>query len=310
MLKRILYAIIESRQGIRTGVDELSANGDSMTITARLAFPELIAKSIRERDSLVCVGLDPDLERMPASMVSGRSAGEAIVAFNRQIIEATAEYAAIYKPNLAFYVQYGVEGFQALLETRALIPDDTPVILDCKIGDISTTMEPFARAYLDEAGFDAITVNPYLGSESLAPLFARAGKGLFLLCKNSNPGSGEIQNLELANGRPLFAEIAANVVQWNERASATLGLVAGATYPAELLTIREVAPDLLILVPGIGSQAGDLAAALDAGLDASGGGLVINSSRSITYASRTSDFATAAGAAAKSLRDQINAVRG
>ncbi len=288
----------------------MSANGGSLTITAPLPFPELIARSVRERDSLVCVGLDPDLDRMPAAVVSGHSAGDAIVAFNRKIIEATADYAAIYKPNLAFYVQYGVAGFEALLETRALIPDGTPVLLDCKIGDISTTMEPFGRAYLDEGGFDAITVNPYLGSESLAPLFGRAGKGLFLLCKNSNPGSGEIQNLELTNGRPLFAEIAAKVVDWNESAEASLGLVAGATYPAELQTIREVAPDLLILVPGIGSQAGDLAAALDAGLDSDGAGLLINSSRSITYASREDEFASAAGKAARTLRDQINAIRG
>jgi orotidine-5'-phosphate decarboxylase len=291
-------------------VDELSANGDSMTITAPLPFPELIDRSTREHDSLVCVGLDPDLGRMPTAVVAGRSAGEAIVAFNKEIIAATAEFAAIYKPNLAFYVQYGVEGFQALLETRALIPAGTPVLLDCKIGDISTTMEPFARGYLDEAGFDAITVNPYLGSESLAPLFERDGKGLFILCKNSNPGSGEIQNLELTNGRPLFAEIAAKVVDWDETAKASLGLVAGATYPAELQTIREVAPNLMILVPGIGSQAGDLAAALDAGLDASGAGLVVNSSRSITYASKGDDFASAAGRAAKSLRDKINAIRG
>jgi orotidine-5'-phosphate decarboxylase len=289
---------------------ELSANDGNMTITARRPFSEMIATSIEERDSLVCVGLDPDLDRMPASLVSDRNARDAIVAFNQQIIEATADYAAIYKPNLAFYVQYGVEGFEALLDTRALIPERTPVLLDCKIGDISTTMEPFARGYLDEAGFDAITVNPYLGSESLAPLFSRAGKGLFLLCKNSNPGSGEIQNLELTTGRPLFAEIAAKVVEWNESAEASLGLVAGATYPAELQTIREVAPNLMILVPGIGTQAGNLAASLDAGLDSNGAGLVINSSRSISYASNGADFATAAGRAARTLRDQINAIRG
>jgi orotidine-5'-phosphate decarboxylase len=302
--------MIEFQNGCRREVRELSANDASMTITTSHPFPERIAQSVADRDSLVCVGLDPDLANMPDAIVADRSPGEAIVEFNRQIIEATADFAAIYKPNLAFYVQYGVEGFAALLETRAMIPEGTPVLLDCKIGDISTTMEPFARAYLDNADFDAITVNPYLGSESLAPLFARDGKGLFILCKNSNPGSGEIQNLELTNGRPLFAEIAAKVVEWNATASASLGLVAGATYPAELLTIREMAPELLILVPGIGSQAGDLAAAIDAGINQNGSGLLINSSRSITYASRKSDFATAAGKAARSLRDQINAIRG
>jgi orotidine-5'-phosphate decarboxylase len=302
--------MIESKPGCARRESELNANDASMTITAPRPFLDKVFSTMESRDSLVCVGLDPDLSRMPESVKAGRSAGEAILEFNRKIVEATIEFAAIYKPNLAFYVQYGVEGFEALLETRALIGEDTPVLLDCKIGDISTTMEPFARAYLDNAGFDAITVNPYLGSESLAPLFARAGKGLFLLCKNSNPGSGEIQNLELANGRPLFAEIAEKVVAWNESADASLGLVAGATYPAELLTIREVAPELLILVPGIGSQAGDLAAAVDAGMDASGGGLLINSSRSVTYASTEDDFAPAAAKAARTLRDQINAIRG
>src|SRR5690606_15996584 len=135
--------------------------------------------------------------------------------------------------------------------------------LDCKIGDISTTMEPYALAYLDNANFDAITVNPYMGSECLQPVFDRAGKGIFLLCKTSNPGSGEIQNLELATGQPLFAEIASRVTKWNTESTASLGLVVGATYPAELFKVREVAPDLLILVPGIGSQVGDLAAAVD-----------------------------------------------
>ena len=164
----------------------------------------------------------------------------------------------------------------------------------CSTARSATSPTPWKRSprhISTKRGFDAITVNPYLGSESLAPLFARAGKGLFLLCKNSNPGSGEIQNMELTNGRPLFAEIAARVVDWNETSEAALGLVAGATFPAELIAIREIAPDLLILVPGIGSQAGDLAAALDAGMNADGAGLLINSSRSITYASSDKDFA-------------------
>jgi orotidine-5'-phosphate decarboxylase len=310
VLKCILYAKIESNRTSLSEGNGLNANDASMTITAPIAFQDKVSASSQSRDSLVCVGLDPNIEQFPPSITKGRSAGDAIVEFNKRVIAETADYAAIYKPNLAFYVQYGVEGFEALLKTRELIPDDTPALLDCKIGDISTTMEPFGRAYFDHAAFDAITVNPYLGSESLAPLFAREGKGLFLLCKNSNPGSGEIQNMELAKGIPLFAEIAAKVVQWNESAAATLGLVAGATYPGELLTIREVAPELLILVPGIGTQAGDLAAAIDSGLDNNGGGLLINSSRSISYASSDDTFAQAAGKAARSLRDQINAIRG
>jgi orotidine-5'-phosphate decarboxylase len=245
----------------------LNANDAGMTITPPRPFPETVARAVERSDSLVCVGLDPDLSRFPDAIRAERSAGAAIIEFNKQVIAATADYASAYKPNLAFYVQYGIEGFEALLETRALIPDGIPAILDCKIGDISTTMEPFARAYLDEAGFDAITVNPYLGSEGLAPAFAREGKGVFVLCKTSNPGSGEIQNLDLASGRPLFAEIAAKVVQWDRSSAASLGLVVGATYPAEMMVVRETAPKLVILVPGVGSQAGDLAAAVDAGID-------------------------------------------
>lgn len=290
-------------------VGELNANGPSMTITPPRSFADLVDRSIRTHDSLVCVGLDPDRSRMPASIVSGRSARAAIVEFNKRIIDATAPFAAAFKPQLAMYVRYGPEGLEALLETRAAIPDDIPAILDCKIGDISSTMEPYVRAYLDEAGFDAITVNPYMGSEGLMPAFERAGKGVFLLCKTSNPGSGEIQNLELANGRPLYVEIAAKVTEWNSTAAASLGLVVGATYPAELVDVRKVAPDLLILMPGIGSQAGDLAAALAAGLDANGAGLLVNASRSIIFASEEDDFAPAAANAARTLRDQINATR-
>ncbi|MCC6674081.1 MAG: orotidine-5'-phosphate decarboxylase [Thermomicrobiales bacterium] len=292
-----------------TGVGKLSANDASVTITTGRSFTEFVTRSTSDRDSLVCVGLDPDLSRMPESIVSGRSAGEAIVEFNKRIIDATAEYAAAYKPQFAMYVQYGPEGYEALLRTRELIPGDTPAILDCKIGDIASTMEPYARAYFDEVHFDAITANPYMGSDSLAPVFDRPGKGVFVLCKTSNPGSGEIQNLDLAGGQPLFVEIASKVLEWNASAAATLGLVVGATYPAELQRVREVAPNLLLLIPGIGSQAGDLAASLDAGLDANGAGVLINSSRGIIYASEGDDFDTAAGKAARRLRDQINAVR-
>lgn len=287
----------------------MNANDPSVTITNRPSFAALVERAERARDSLVCVGLDPNLDRMPPSIVSGRSAGAAILEFNKRIIDATAPFAAAFKPQFAMYMQYGPAGLEALLETRASIPNDIPVILDCKIGDISSTMEPYARAYLDDAGFDAITVNPYMGSEGLQPVFDRAGKGVFLLCKTSNPGSGEIQNLELTNGRPLFVEIAARVVEWNGAAAASLGLVVGATYPDELQQVRQVAPDLLILMPGIGSQAGDLAAALEAGLDAHGAGLLINSSRGIIYASQENDFGEAAANAARSLRDQINTIR-
>lgn len=287
----------------------MTANRENVTITANRTFQAALDEAVQDRDSLLCVGLDPDLSRMPAAVVSGRSTGAAIVEFNRQIIDATIEFACAFKPNLAFYLQFGVEGYQALLETRSLIPESVPTILDCKIGDIASTMEPLARAYLDRAGFDAVTVNPYLGSESLAPLFGRAGKGLFVLCKTSNPGSAEVQNLELASGQPLYKEIASKVRGWRDLSAATLGLVAGATYPTELRAIRELAPELLLLLPGIGSQAGDLAVAVRAGLDDRGAGILVNASRSISYASNGSDFARAAARAARTMRNEINAIR-
>ena len=228
---------------------------------------------IEARDSLVCVGLDPDLAHIPESMNTGRSTGEAIVEFNKQIIEATVEFAAVYKPQLAMYMQYGPEGYEALLETRALIPDETPVILDCKIGDISTTMEPYARAYLDDADFDAITVNPYHGKRvpgaRLRPRRARASSSYVRraipAAARSRISSWRTVNRSLPKSRPKSSN-------GMRPSAASLGLVVGATYPAELFNVREVAPNLLILVPGIGSQAGDLAAAVDAGLDAAAAG--------------------------------------
>ncbi|MGI9252720.1 MAG: orotidine-5'-phosphate decarboxylase, partial [Thermomicrobiales bacterium] len=255
------------------------------------------------RRSLVCVGLDPDRARLPEPL-RALPVEEAIVAFNTGLIAATADIACAYKPNLGFYFAHGPAGIRALERTRALIPSAIPAILDAKIADIGSTATAYASGVFDALGFDAVTLNPYLGEDSLEPFLSRPGKGLFILCNTSNPGSGDLQDLDLG-GRPLHLTVAERIAHWNARYPATAGLVVGATWPEQLAAVRAICPNQPILLPGIGAQAGDLGAALRAGLDAHGEGLVVTSSRAIIYASSGQDWAEAARAAAVTLRDQI-----
>ena len=278
--------------------------------TGRPSFAVRLTEAARRTGSLVCVGLDPDLARLPVGMVQERDVATTIVAFNEAIIGATVDLVCAYKPNLGFYLAHGEAGLAALAATRRLIPPETPVILDAKIADIGSTAVGYAQGVFDVWGFDAVTVNPYLGGEALDPFLDRADRGLFVLCKTSNPGSGEFQDLALGEtGEPLHLAVAGRVAEWAKRAAASLGLVVGATYPAELAAVRRRCPDLPILLPGVGAQAGDLAAAVAAGLDATGGGLVVTSSRAILYASSGADFAEQARAATLRLRDEANAAR-
>jgi orotidine-5'-phosphate decarboxylase len=263
-------------------------------------------------DSLVCVGLDPDLRRFPAHL-SALPPREAIIRFNAAIIEATAGVAGSYKPNLAFYVAYGIAGLEALAETRRLIPPEIPVILDCKVGDMDNTASAYARGYFDELGFDAVTVNPYLGEDSLVPFLSYPDRGVIILCKTSNPGSGDLQDLEFGgeNGpEPLYATVARRAAQWSRRYPASVGLVVGATYPDQVARARELFPDAVILLPGVGAQGGDVAASVAAGVDTGGFGLLVSSTRGIIYAGAGDDFADRARDAAERLRDEINAHRG
>ncbi len=267
-------------------------------------------QAIDRTNSLVCVGLDPDLGRLPAHL-AGLEPTEAIVRFNREIIEATSDLVAAYKPNLAFYVSQGLAGIAALLETRALIPAEIPVILDAKVGDIGSSSAAYAQGYFETWAFDAVTANPFLGEDGLAPFFAYPTKGVIVLCKTSNPGSGEWQDVTVGSGGdPLFLALAARASRWAGDYPATIGLVAGATYPEQLARIRAVAPDLPILLPGVGAQAGDTGAAVAAGIDARGRGLLVSSSRAIIYAGSGVDFAARARDAAAKLRDEVNVARG
>ncbi|WP_129112970.1 orotidine-5'-phosphate decarboxylase [Halegenticoccus tardaugens] len=262
-----------------------------------MSFFDRLRDRIARTDSVVSVGLDPDPARIPEHL---REKDLPRWAFNRRIIDATHEYAAVYKPNAAFYED--AAGWRSLRETIAYAHGKgVPVLLDGKRADIGNTARQYA-ALLDEA--DAITVNPYMGRDSLQPFLSRADKGVFVLCRTSNPGGADLQDLELASGEPVYQRVAALADLWNERGN--VGLVVGATAPEELEDLRERVPNLPFLVPGVGAQGGDAEAAVTHGL-ADGVGLV-NSSRGIIFAGDGAGegFEKAAGRAAKRLRDRLN----
>ncbi|WP_152042741.1 orotidine-5'-phosphate decarboxylase [Salinigranum salinum] len=263
-------------------------------------FFHRLRQRIDRIDSVVSVGLDPDPARIPDHL---REHDLPRWAFNRRIIDATHEHAACYKPNAAFYEDG--DGWRALRETIAYAHGkDVPVLLDAKRADIGNTSRQYAHL-LDHA--DAITVNPYLGRDSLEPFLSRADKGVFVLCRTSNPGGGDLQDLELASGDRVYERVAALADLWN--ANGNVGLVVGATTPDELASVREQVPDLPFLVPGVGAQGGDAEAAVTHGL-ADGVGLV-NSSRGIIFAGedRGEAFASVAGEAAKRLKKRLNQYR-
>jgi orotidine-5'-phosphate decarboxylase len=263
-----------------------------------VTFTEKLAAAVQRNDSLLCVGLDPD----PALM-----AIPDVARFNREIVAATADLVCVYKPNIAFYEALGKPGWDALEQTMAAVPSHIPVIIDAKRGDIGNTAAAYARAILDGLGADAMTVNCYGGADSVEPFLERVGKGVLVWCRSSNPGAGDFQDLPVQyEGRqmPLWQSVALQARSWNSRGN--VGLVIGATYPAQLAQGRALCPDMPILVPGIGAQDGALADSVRAGLDANGGGIMVSASRGVTYASKAADFAEAARAAALKLRDEIN----
>ena len=270
---------------------------------------EKLLKAARTNGSLLCIGLDPDPELMPAGM--------GVLEFNRAIVDATSDLVCAYKPNLAFYEALGTTGLTALEKTVTYIPDAIPVIGDAKRGDIGSTARAYARALFETLGFDAATVNPYLGYDSLEPFIEYREKGVFILCRTSNAGSVDFQDLVLSGKsagveggeRPLFEEVALRAREWN--ALGNVGLVVGATYPQELRRVRQLCPQMPLLIPGIGAQGGDPASAVRYGVDARGEKAIISSSRQIIYAylgegGKGGDFAAAARGAALKLRDEIN----
>jgi orotidine-5'-phosphate decarboxylase len=262
-------------------------------------FLEKLGEAIGKNRSLLCVGLDPDLALMPQ--------GVAIFDFNKAIIDSTADLVCAYKPNIAFYETLGSAGLDVLKKTRDYIPDRVPVIIDAKRGDIGNTARAYAQGLFDYFGFDAATVNPYLGYDALEPFIRYRDRGIFVLCRTSNAGAADFQSLRFeAESGPgmLFEIVAEKVSRWNEYGN--LGLVVGATYPDELKMVRQRYPEMPLLIPGVGAQGGDLARVVSDGVDAGRRKTIINSSRQILYASSGKGFAAAAGQAARELRDKIN----
>jgi uridine monophosphate synthetase len=256
------------------------------------SFTETLDRLARERDSLLCVGLDPH-----ASDLSEPTAAAARD-FCLRLIEQTSGLAIAYKPNAAFFEFYGPEGWAALKEVIDAVPAGIPVVLDAKRGDIASTADAYAASAFEHLGATAITLNPYLGRDSLAPFLRDPAKGAFLLCKTSNPGSGDLQDLRLADGLLLYEKVAALAQGWNTRGN--VGLVVGATHPQALAHVRALAPDVWFLAPGIGAQGGDLAAALEAGLRDDGLGMLIPISRSLSRAASPR----------KAAQEFVDAVRG
>lgn len=272
-------------------------------------FTATLQAAWAKNDSLLCVGLDPDPAKYPAAL---RGRNDAAFEFCRAIVDATAGLVCAFKPQIAYFAaQRAEDQLEALIRHIHDKHPGIPVILDAKRGDIGSTAEQYAREAFERYDADALTVNPYMGFDSIAPYLAHKGRGVIILCRTSNPGGSDLQFLE-TGGRKLYQHVAELVAtKWN--ASGQCALVVGATFPAELAEVRRIAGDMPLLVPGIGAQGGDIAATVSAGRTAAGTGLMINSSRAILYATTDNnageDFADAARRAAQETRDAINQFR-
>ena len=269
------------------------------------SFVQSLQDAWTRTGSLLCVGLDPDPARLPASL--GKTP-DAVLRFCTAIVDATADLVCAFKPQIAYFAaQRAEDQLEALIAHIHSRHPGIPVILDAKRGDIGSTAEQYAREAFERYRADAVTVNPYMGLDSIEPWLAHPGRGVILLCRTSNPGGAELQSLQV-EGEPLYQRVARLAAgPWNR--TGELGLVVGATVPAELAQVRSLAPGLPLLVPGVGAQGGDVAATVTAGQDDQGQGMMINSSRAILYASAGEDFAQAARRVAQDTRDEINRFR-
>jgi orotidine-5'-phosphate decarboxylase len=268
-------------------------------------FIEQLRRAWQRSDSLACVGLDPEIERFPRHIAAEPSP---IFQFNRAIIDATADLVCAYKPQFAHYAAYEAEDqLERTIEYIHKTHPGVPVILDAKRGDVGNTAERYAIEAFERYGADAVTVNPYLGGDALEPFLRHADKGVAILCRTSNPGARDLQDL-LIGARKLYQVVAELTAQrWNSRGNCLL--VVGATYPGDLAEVRALVGDMPLLVPGVGAQRGDVSQVVQNGQTAQGTGLIISSSRGILYASSGEDFAGAARAATQQLRGEINSRR-
>jgi len=276
-------------------------------------FVDMLARAEQQNASLLCVGLDPEPARFP-----GDWKGDAtrILDFCRVIVDATVDLVIAFKPQIAYFAAHRAEAaLEQLVAHMRRVAPQVPVILDAKRGDIGSTAEQYAIEAFERYGADAVTLSPFMGFDSVQPYLKREGKGAFLLCRTSNPGGDDLQNQRLAGlpGEPLLYEHVARLAQGPWNINGQLGLVVGATYPAEIARVRALAPTLPLLIPGVGAQGGDALATVRAGWKAEGGRtvapIVVNSSRAILYASAGDDFATAARAEARRTREMLQAAR-
>ncbi len=268
-------------------------------------FIEQLTRAWERSDSLACVGLDPEIERFPRHIAAEPSP---IFQFNRAIIDATADLVCAYKPQFAHYAACEAEDqLERTIEYIHKTHPGVPVILDAKRGDVGNTAERYAIEAFERYGADAVTVNPYLGGDALEPFLRHADKGVAILCRTSNPGARDLQDLVIG-ARKLYQVVAELTAQrWNSRGNCLL--VVGATYPGDLAEVRALVGDIPLLVPGVGAQRGDVSQVVQNGQTAHGTGLIISSSRGILYASAGEDFAGAARAATQQLRGEINSSR-
>jgi orotidine-5'-phosphate decarboxylase len=272
----------------------------------RLPFIEKLRSAWRTQDSLLCVGLDPDAQRYPASLANN---SDRVFEFCRAIIDATAPHCCAFKPQIAYFAAQSAEGALQRLcaHIRSQLPDHL-LILDAKRGDIGVTAKQYAIEAYERYDADVVTVNPYMGFDSIEPFLQWADRGVFLLCRTSNPGGQDVQGLQVDGHELLYERIARlSGGAWNRNEQ--LGLVVGATWPSELARVRELAPDIPLLIPGIGAQGGDIHAAVRAGRTADGSGMVINSSRAILYAGSGPDYAAQAAKVAQATNLDINTAR-
>ena len=270
-----------------------------------MTFTQALAAAWQKNNSLLCVGLDPDPAKLP-SHLQGKP--DAIFEFCKAIVDTTADLVCCFKPQIAYFAaQRAEDQLEALIAHIHARHPGVPVILDAKRGDIGSTAEQYAVEIFERYRADAITVNPYMGKDSVAPYLAYPEKGVILLCRTSNPGGSDLQFLDIG-GKKLYEHVAELVAtKWNT--TGQCALVVGATFPGEIARVREIVGDLPLLVPGIGAQGGDVEATLKAGRTAAGTGLIINNSRAILYAGKGEDFAQASRQAAQASRDLINRYR-
>ena len=273
-----------------------------------MTFLEMLGAAERQNQSLLCVGLDPDPARFPGKLKGDASR---IYDFCAAIVDATADLSIAFKPQIAYFAAHRAEDqLERLMQHMRRVAPQVPVILDAKRGDIGTTAEQYAVEAFERYGADAVTLSPFMGFDSVAPYLKHHGKGAFLLCRTSNPGGDDLQNqrLDSVDGQPLLYEHVARLAQGPWNLNGQLGLVVGATYPAEIERVRAVAPTLPLLIPGVGAQGGDAVATVKAGWrpDAP---IIVNSSRAIIYASSSDDFAAAARREAIKTRDVLQAAR-